>query len=166
MEADQPRRRWRTAARAARARIVQGIADHDEILTRARRSAQEIERHAHDYPALVVHLATRLDRDLADVQALIADIRTWLLEPRPDPLVEDERRVGWPTDLQTRAAELAEETSDHADRVERALDSVVAIKREAHDNPALIVDLAVTVQADLSRLRAYLSNLRSEVLAW
>lgn len=158
------RRRWSHAARAARERMVQEATDYRPVLATAIEQADTIEREAHDNPQLVIKLVDLLNRDLALVQLALADIRTLAIEPRPDPLHGDPRRVGWPPDLVPLMNSVASTAQEQQELLFRVLEVLRTIREEAHDNPRLIRELTLLLQRDLALIAAALANIRSSML--
>ena len=94
MDESPRRRRWSQAARRARERAVQAAHDYRSILGSALTSTRAIEAEARDNPLLITRLVEHIRRDLLLVRVALADIHALMEEPRPDPLCNDERRVG------------------------------------------------------------------------
>ncbi|HEU4326461.1 MAG TPA: hypothetical protein VFS21_25190 [Roseiflexaceae bacterium] len=163
-EAAPARRRWSQSAREALHRAVQASEDYRPQLEGIATAAKHIENEAHDNPALIAELVPHVQRDLAEIERVLADIRSWMIDPRPDPTGAHERWLGWPEHAKAtthRLAELAGEAVRQAGDMQDWLDNIA---REAHDNPKVVKRLAILLQRDGARIAATLATIRSDLL--
>jgi len=158
------RRKWSQAARDARTYAIQTATNHHTLLTSLLTDTQQLEHTVREHPQQVPAFAQRLGRDLALIQAGLADIRTRMIDPRPDPLNEDQRRLGWPPDLRSQCSQIAETAHQHELLASGILRSLIQITEARHTNQSLLVEQAIAIQRDIALISAAVANIRSDLL--